>query len=66
MIFMILCFECGKENEDKNKFCSGCGVILDTFKQFIFEKENKIRQFKLVIIVMITLLTFCLIISFKL
>ncbi|WP_048082197.1 MULTISPECIES: zinc-ribbon domain-containing protein [Methanobacterium] len=61
---MILCSECGKENEDSNKFCSGCGAILDTFKQVIFENKNKIKQFKLVSIIMITFLSFCLIISF--
>jgi len=61
---MILCHECGKENEDNNKFCSECGVTLNTFKQVIFEKENRIKQFKLISVIMIALLTFCLIITF--
>lgn len=25
----MLCSKCGKENDNKNKFCSNCGAVLD-------------------------------------
>lgn len=62
---MNLCSECGSENEDINKFCSGCGAVLVTFNQVISEKEKQIKKFKLVTVIMIVLLMICLIIVFN-
>lgn len=62
---MILCSECGKENNDNDKFCSECGVTLNTFKQTVAKKEKQIKKFKLTSIVMIALFSLCLVVAFK-